>query len=144
MFAGRFEHNMDSKGRLTVPARFRDELEGGLVMCFAPSSVIRAYPRPLWDELSANLARMPQNDETVMRYTRVVYSSAYETALDKMGRILLPAFMRDYAHIERETIIIGANTYFEIWELAYWREMNEAEELAIPDIFRQMGDKEKK
>jgi len=142
MFAGRFEHNMDSKGRLTIPSHFRDELEGGLVMCFAPNAVIRAYPRALWDEKSANLAKMPQDDETVMRYTRIVYSSAYETVLDKMGRVLVPGFMRDYSHIEREAMIIGANSFFEIWELSHWREMNEAEELAILDIFKRMGDKE--
>jgi MraZ protein len=120
-FLGQFYHSLDDKGRLTVPARFREFLltEGGFIMqgfdqnlMVLPSSTFNAYSR--------TIQRMNIADESARLLRRMLYSSAYQVEFDKAGRILVPQVLRQYAAIENEVVFAGNGDYFEIWAVGQW------------------------
>ena len=130
MFLGEYSHSLDPKGRLTIPARFRTELESGLVIARGQETCLTVYPQAVWQEMSENLARLPRTHGTVRSYSRLMFSGAHEATLDKMGRVLIPAFLREYAGIDQQATVVGVNTVLEIWNPEAWQATyeNECEE----------------
>jgi MraZ protein len=142
MFSGEYSHALDAKGRLTIPARFRDELEGGLVVTKGYEPCILLYPLSEWSALASKVAQLPKTNRAARAYSRLVFGSAAEVTLDKMGRILIPTFLREYAGIEEEAVVVGVNTYIEIWNPARWRATMEQDMENLADILddvSQMG-----
>lgn len=134
MFLGEFEHTIDGKGRLTIPARFRDELEGGVVLTRGLDKCLWAYNRSEWERLAEKIALMPTTNAAARNFARFMFSSAFDSIPDRQGRILIPQNLRDYAAIQNETVIIGVMNRVEIWEPARWsRVLTEVEE--DPDVF---------
>jgi MraZ protein len=123
MFLGRFAHNLDTKGRLAVPARFRASLEEGVVVTRGMDRCVAAYPMPVWEELAAKIAALPMTDPNARQFRRMVFAEAANLTLDGQGRIMLPAELRAYAGIEREAVVIGVHTSFEIWSPSEWEKM---------------------
>ncbi len=123
MFLGEYSHTLDGKGRLTIPARYRAELSSGLVITKGYDPCLVVYPSAAWAALAERVAGMPAASRTVRSVSRWVFGSAFETNLDKMGRVLIPSFLRDYTSIAEEAMIVGGNTYFEIWSPARLQEM---------------------
>jgi len=123
MFLGRFAHNLDTKGRLAVPARFRASLEDGVVVTRGMDRCVAAYPMPVWEELAAKTAALPMTDPNARQFRRMVFAEAANLTLDGQGRIMLPAELRAYAGIEREAVVIGVHTSFEIWSPSEWEKM---------------------
>ena len=111
---------MDSKGRLTIPARFRESLEAGLAVTKGYETCLVIYPLDEWARLAEKVARMPLASRTARSYGRWVFGGAHETSLDAMGRILIPAFLRSAAGIEQEAVVVGVNTYIEVWSPREW------------------------
>jgi len=126
MFQGEFTNNMDEKGRVNIPAPFRDALqksynEGTLIVARdAQSPCLRAYPLREWNRLLAKLGAMPANDRVVLAFKRAVVSSALEYQPDKQGRILIPQTLRNHAGILKSTVFAGLNDTFEIWDALAW------------------------
>lgn len=121
-FLGQFYHSLDDKGRLTVPARFREILltEGGFIMqgfeqnlMVLPSSAFNAYAHAI--------QKMNIADESARLLRRMLYSSAYQVEFDKAGRILVPQVLRQFACIETEVVFAGNGDYFEIWSVEEWK-----------------------
>jgi len=142
MFLGEYRHTLDAKGRLTVPARFRATLEPGLVITRGYEPCLVAYPLDEWNKLAAKVAQLPTSNLRARSYSRWVFASAYEATLDKMGRILVPSFLREYAAISEETVIVGVNTTLEIWSPDRWDTimLSDAEDLAgILEQVSEMG-----
>jgi len=125
MFLGEYSHSLDAKGRLTIPARFRKELEDGLVISRGQECCLTVYPQATWQELSESLGRLPWTREEVRSYNRLLFSGAHEATLDKMGRVLIPAFLREYAGIDQEAAVVGVNAVIEIWNPGTWQETYE-------------------
>ena len=123
MFLGRFAHNLDTKGRLAVPARFRASLEEGLVLTRGLDRCVAAYPMAAWEELAGKVAALPMTDPAARQFRRMVFAEAANLALDGQGRVMVPPELRDYAGIDREAVIIGVHTSFEIWAPAAWEAM---------------------
>lgn len=142
MFLGEYTHSLDNKGRLTIPARFRPQLEEGLVLARGegqdPCLVI--HPQREWEELAAALARMPRSRGSVRGYYHVFFSRAYEAVLDKMGRVLVPAFLREYAGIGEEAVLVGANTVVEVWNPETWRRVLDGDEDNLDAILTTVAD----
>ena len=134
MFSGEYSHTLDAKGRLTIPARFRDELDGGVVVTKGYEPCIVLYPLSEWSALAAKVAQLPKTSRAARAYTRLVFGSAAEVVPDKMGRILVPSFLREYAGIDEEAIVVGVNTYVEIWSPVRWRETLERDLENLADI----------
>lgn len=123
MFRGRWFHQIDTKGRLSVPSRFREALtsnfDGRLVITNF-DQCLWAYPVAAWQDLEQKIATLPQFREEVKALQRVFVSAAVECPIDKQGRILIPPTLRDYAGLVRDAVIVGMTKRFEIWARERW------------------------
>jgi MraZ protein len=122
MFFGEFEHTIDDKGRLTIPARFRDELAEGMFVSRGLDGCLFVYPPDSWKALVEKVATLPLTRKDARFFSRLIYSGS-ECRLDKQGRTLLPSSLRKHAAIESEVVIIGVNSRLEIWSKARWQEV---------------------
>jgi MraZ protein len=120
MFLGEYERTIDEKGRVTIPAKFRSELGKGLAIVCGLKGRLLAYPLSEWDAL-VRRARQLQSDKAPQLFR--LLASATVCNIDKKGRILLPASFRRYIGIEREVVIVGLHSYFEIWGKERWEEV---------------------
>lgn len=120
MFLGRFEHNLDDKYRITIPARFREGLVEGVYLTQGFDGNIMAMPPHVFDLLSKRLNALNMADDTSRALRRLIFSNASMTELDKAGRILLPVYLRELANIEQNVIIVGMGGYIEIWKPEAW------------------------
>jgi MraZ protein len=128
-FRGRSEHNLDGKGRLNIPTRFREVLrrryEDDRLMVFPWLHCLKAYPMARWEELELNLLNTGKKQPETVKMVRYMVGGVVECPLDKQGRILLPGKMRTDCDIDREIMISGMISYFEIWNKATWEADNQ-------------------
>ena len=123
MFLGEFAHSLDNKGRLTIPAKFRDQLEAGLVLTRNPSEhCLLVFPLVEWQKLADKISALPITDQRSAQLRRAFFSTAEDTLPDKQGRILISQRLRDYAQIQEEVIVAGVNTFVELWHPPTWNE----------------------
>ncbi len=122
MFLGYYEHKIDARSRVAIPAKFREELREGLILSFGLDRCINVYPPKTWQEMAASpeFAAPLITKESARRMRRFTFSSAFTQELDGLGRILLPAPLRQYAGIKDVVVIAGVNTYLEIWSKENW------------------------
>jgi len=124
MFRGSFEHSVDSKGRVSVPSRFRDILaeryEGKLVLTMDFDKCVMAYPLEEWERVEEKIKALPQSQKEVKDYMRYVFSNAAECELDKQGRILIPPALREGARISKNVMVVGLLNKMEIWDKVAW------------------------
>jgi len=139
MFLGQYAHALDNKGRLTVPARFRGELEAGLVMTQGYEPCLLVYPQAAWMALATKVAQMSAASAVARSYARLVFGNAFETTPDKLGRILIPTVLRDYAGIQEEALVVGVNAYVEVWSPTRWRETIARDSENLPDILAEVA-----
>lgn len=125
MFLGQFQHNLDDKGRLTIPVRFRDLLtvNGAYVMQGFDRNLM-VLPSAAFEALSTEVGVMTMTDPTARLLRRLIYATASQVEVDRAGRILLPQFLRQFAGIEVVTVIVGAGKYFELWSPESWAGQN--------------------
>jgi MraZ protein len=120
VFLGSHNHNLDAKGRVAIPARFREELEDGLVLTRGFDRCIAMYPIVAWNSLADRINSLSVADVDVRQFRRMVFSEAVDLRLDSQGRILVPTALRSFAEIDREAIVIGVHSSIEIWSPARW------------------------
>jgi MraZ protein len=120
VFLGEFEHTIDEKGRLAVPARFREEISDGLVLTRGFDHCLQAFPRPVWQNLSERISALSLGQEEARNLRRLIFSGAAEVETDRQGRILIPQNLREYAGLREQAVIAGLNTHFEIWSQERW------------------------
>lgn len=126
MFLGEFTHNIDDKGRLTIPARYRGELAAGLVVTRGFDQNLMLFALDEWQNLATRIAERPLSDEGVRAFRRRVFSGAVDLTPDRQGRILLPQYLRDFADIDGEVVIAGNFNYLEIWSTNAWEAVRTA------------------
>jgi len=120
MFLGTYEHRIDDRGRIAIPAKFREELKAGLVLAQGFDRCINVYPLKMWQEIAEKHTTPLIAKEKLRRISRFIYSPAFTEELDRLGRILLPAPLRHYADIKDVVVIAGVNTSVEIWSKEQW------------------------
>lgn len=120
MFLGRFSHTLDAKGRLAVPARFREGLAEGLVLTRGIDRCLAVYPLAAWTPLADRVSALPFTDPDARNFRRMVFAEAIDLHLDAQGRILLPPELRRYAEIDRDAVVIGVNEAIELWSPTRW------------------------
>lgn len=120
MFLGTYLHNIDSKGRLTLPAKFRAELARGVVVTLGLDGELWVFPMETWERLAAKMNELPLNDKDSRNFARRVYGKATDCEPDKQGRILLPSDLRELAGVDGETVIVGSGGRLEIWSRERW------------------------
>jgi MraZ protein len=122
MFLGEYTHAIDEKNRLTIPAKFRYALETGAVVTRGYEKYLLLYPTDAFKRLADRVAALSPTDPENRVLMRLVFAGADEVAPDKQGRILVPNFLREYAGITGECVIVGVGDYIEIWNQADWQE----------------------
>ncbi len=120
MFLGEYEHSVDVKGRVAIPAKFRPQVETGLVVTRGFERCLFAYPMEEWQHLSQRVSSLPLGQPQARQLRRLLFANAFDTELDKQGRILLPGSLREYAGISEIAVVAGMNTYFEILSQEAW------------------------
>ncbi|MFC2044281.1 division/cell wall cluster transcriptional repressor MraZ [Chloroflexota bacterium] len=121
MFLGEFEYKIDEKGRVLIPPRFRKELGQGVVLTAGIEKCITAYPLVEWKKLAVTLTSNSVTRSKLRRLNRAVFATAFSFNVDGQGRIALPPPLQEHASIGDEVIIVGANTYFELWDKEQWQ-----------------------
>jgi len=143
MFRGRFEYSIDAKGRLSIPAKFREVLSSGydarlIVTNF--DQCLWAYPAQEWLELERKVGALPQFLDEVKALQRVFISAATECPIDKPGRILLPASLRDYAGIDRDVVLVGMTKRIEIWSKERWDKVFQEAQGKLESLGARLAD----
>ncbi|MBK8431394.1 MAG: division/cell wall cluster transcriptional repressor MraZ [Chloroflexi bacterium] len=125
MFLGEYTHTIDDKGRLTIPAKFRGDLAAGLVVTRGFDRNLMVYPLDEWQKLAQEIMAKPLADSRIRDFRRRVFSSAIDLEPDRQGRILLPPYLREFAAIENDVVIVGMFNYIEIWTSETWTAVRE-------------------
>ncbi len=122
MFRGEYNHTIDDKGRLIIPSRFRYELGESFVLTRGLDGCICIYPQNEWDLLEAKLRELPLTNRNSRLVTRFLVGGAVSCELDKQGRILIPAPLREHAGLSKDVVLVGTLERIEIWDKARWTE----------------------
>ncbi|CAN5639326.1 division/cell wall cluster transcriptional repressor MraZ [soil metagenome] len=140
MFLGRHNHNLDAKGRLALPARFRDPLVEGVVVTRGFDPCLLVYPLDAWMPLAERVAVLSISDPDVRKLRRMLFADAVDVQLDGQGRVLIPSELRAYASIEREAVVVGVHTFIEIWTPETWQAQAEYIERDGVTIAERLAD----
>ena len=138
MFLGTHTPRLDDKGRLALPARFRSELEGGLVICKGQDRCLFVFPVTEFARFTDALRSAPVTDRRIRDYGRVLFASASHENPDSQGRITVPVQLRQYAGLAKDCVVIGANSRIEVWDAEAWRTYLDGTEQAFADIAEEV------
>lgn len=128
MFRGSSFHTIDAKGRVIIPARFRDvirEYGGDGIMLSRMDRCLVGYTHPEWAKIESRILSLAEKSEHMRRFRRVFIGGAFECACDKQERILIPPTLRQYAELEKEIVLVGVLDHFEIWSREQWESENQ-------------------
>ena len=123
MFLGTHTPRLDDKGRLILPAKFRDRLAGGLVMTRGQERCVYVFPMDEFERVATQMQQAPTTSKAVRDYMRVFLSGAFDEIPDKQGRITIPAILREYAGLTKACTVIGAGNRVELWATEAWNEL---------------------
>lgn len=134
MFLGTHTPRLDDKGRLILPAKFREALAPGLVITKGQERCLVVWPTAEFQTYAEALRNAAQTSKNVRAYTRVFFSSAFDDQPDKQGRITVPPTLREYAGLDRDCVVVGADTRVELWDAQVWAEYLQNAEPGFADL----------
>ena len=140
MFIGQYNHNIDAKGRIILPAKYREKLGEELVLARGLDGCLSAYPLEKWHEIYKKLTSLPTTKKQARAYARMILSSAEDLGFDKTGRINIPSHLIETAGLGKKCIVVGVGDYFEIWDEVKWHEYNESVDESFEDIAEELVD----
>jgi MraZ protein len=123
MLYGEYDHAIDDKGRITVPAKFRARLDTGLVVTKGIDPCLWLYPADVWAELAQEINTLPLTDPKAREFKRQAFGGASHSVPDRQGRVILPPYLREYADLDNQAVIIGLFDHCEIWNPTRWRDL---------------------
>lgn len=124
MFIGEYEHALDSKNRIIIPAKFREELGEKFILTKGLDGCLYSYPLCEWRSLEEKLKKLPLTSKDARAFVRFFFSGANEVEVDKQGRALIPQNLLEYGDIKKEIVSIGVSNRIEIWSKIKWEEYN--------------------
>ena len=137
---GEYQHTVDAKGRLILPAKFREELGETLVFTKGLDACLFGYSLSEWNILEEKLKKLPLAKPEARAFARFFFAGAAEIGYDKQGRILLPPVLREHARLEKEVVVIGVSNRIEIWSQEAWNAYNEALAPSVSDLTQELVD----
>lgn len=140
MFIGEFRHNLDLKGRIAVPAKFRPKLSGGAIITRGLDHCLFVFANKEWEVLAQKLIALPLAQANSRAFVRLMLAGAMNVEIDKQGRILIPDYLREYAGLQKETIIAGLYNRIEIWNSGAWKEYKQKTESQSDEIAEKLGE----
>ncbi len=138
LFLGTHAPRIDEKGRIFLPAKFRDQLAGGLVMTMGQERCLYVWPDEEFARIAASLREVPVTNRGARDFARIFLAGASAETPDKQGRVTIPTPLRDYASLDRECTLIGAGTRCEIWATAAWQAYAAAQEASFADLSEEV------
>ncbi|MFH1145941.1 MAG: division/cell wall cluster transcriptional repressor MraZ [bacterium] len=139
MFVGEYNHTLDSKGRVSLPAKFRSFFESGAVITKGIDHCLFVYTRAEWDKLASKVANLPVSQSNNRAFSRLMLAGAWEVQLDKQNRVVVPDHLRTYASLKKETVVIGLYNRMEIWDKAEWERYKLGTDASGSDIAEALG-----
>ena len=139
MFCGEYKNTIESKGRIIIPAKFREELGEKFVVTKGLDNCLYGYSLEEWSNFEKKVKELPQTDKYVRTFTRFFFSGATECELDKQGRVLIPSNLREYAKLEKNVYTVGVSSRFEIWAKDAWEEYISSENIDTDEIESKMA-----
>jgi MraZ protein len=141
MFLGEYRHSLDEKGRLTLPSKFRDKLASGIVVTRGLDGCLFVFSAETWQAFTKILnEQLPFTQKSARDFSRFFFSGASDMIPDRQGRILLPSFLREYADLQSDVVVIGANTRIELWNPEKWAPTLLEVEANAEQIAEQFGN----
>ena len=140
MLIGEFEHNLDAKGRMIMPAKIRYDVGDTFVISKGLDGCLFGFSMNEWNNFEEKLKTLPLTNKNARDFVRFFLSGAVEAEIDKQGRFLIPANLREYAGLTKETIITGVGTRIEIWDKDKWKTYNSDENLSADEIAENMAN----
>jgi len=140
MFIGEYSHNLDEKGRVAVPKKFRLDLKQGAVVTRGLDNCLFLYTKKEWQKLAEKLANLPFAPANTRAFARLMLAGAMDVNMDKQGRIILPDYLREFAGLKKEIIVAGLYSRLELWNATKWNEYKKKTEAESNKIAEQMAE----
>ena len=140
MFIGEFTHTVDHKGRIALPAKFRARLAEGCVVTRGLDECLFVYSKSEWEKIAQKIATLPISQADARAFSRLMLAGAMDLQIDKQGRIILPGYLREYAQIKNNVLILGLYNRLEIWDKENWEEYKTRTEEKSNDIAEHLGE----
>lgn len=138
MFIGEYEHNVDVKGRIIMPSKLREDIGDKFIITKGLDGCLFAYSQNEWENFEEKLKALPLAQKNARNFVRFFLSGAVECEIDKQGRFLIPANLREHASLEKEVVIIGVGTRLEIWNREMWKTYSSDENISADEIAENM------
>lgn len=140
MFIGEYSHNLDDKGRLAIPVKFRRELAKGAVVTRGLDNCLFLYTKVEWGKLATKLSTLPISQANSRAFSRLMLAGAMDVEVDKQGRMVLPEYLRQFAGLTKEVVVAGLYNRLELWNAEKWQAYKKATEKESGDIAEKMGE----
>lgn len=140
MFIGEFQHNIDEKGRVAIPVKFRTDFKAGAVVTRGLDKSLFLYTKAEWKKLAEKLAALPISQSKSRAFARLTLAGAMDVSLDKQGRVVLPDYLRKYALLKKRTVIAGLYNRVEIWSEEEWQHYKQGAEANSNEIAEALGE----
>lgn len=142
MFIGEYAHNLDNKGRLAIPVKFREALAHGAVVTRGLDRCLFIYPAEVWSRLAERLASLPIAKANTRAFARLMLAGAMDATPDKQGRVVLPEYLRQFAHLKKAVVVAGLYNRLELWEESAWKKyktVTEKDSVTIAETLGELG-----
>jgi MraZ protein len=139
MFIGEYSHSIDSKKRLAVPSKFRNELKRKMVVTRGLDKCLFVYPLRVWEELANKLGNLPVGESNTRSFIRLMLAGAVDVEVDGQGRVLIPDYLKEYAGLGKNVVIAGLFNRLEIWDEKRWQDYKKNAEKNTDEIAEQLG-----
>lgn len=140
MFLGEFQHNLDYKGRVSVPKKFRRQLTKGSILTKGLDRCLFLYTKDSWEKLANRIKELPVTGKDARAFGRYLFTGATEIDFDQLGRIAIPEYLRTYAGLKKETTIVGVLERIEIWDKKRWERMRKTIEATGEEIAEKLTE----
>lgn len=140
MLIGEYHHSLDTKGRLSVPAKFRSELGSSAIVTKGLDGCLFLYPKGEWEMMAQKLAKLPVSSSSARAFSRQMLSGAMEVEIDKLGRVLLPSYLRTFAQLNGEAVLSGVFNRIEIWDKKAWTDYSAQAEASSTENAEKLAE----
>ena len=140
MFIGEYQHNLDSKGRMAIPVKFRDKLMPGAIITRGLDHCLFVFTLKEWEGLAQKLISLPLAQANSRAFVRLMLAGAMDVEIDKQGRILIPDYLRKYAGLKKQVVAAGLYNRIEIWDSEKWQEYKTKTEGSSDEIAEKLGE----
>ncbi len=142
MFLGEYQHSLDDKGRVVLPAKFRDSLADGCVITKGQERCLYVFPMDRWESEVERVRRLPRTNRRNRNYSRTFFAGASDQSLDKQGRIMIPPALREYGGLEKEATVVGVADRIEIWATPQWETVSAEADESYAEIEETLHEEE--